>query len=235
MSYIWSNYREDSYFKLSFDGVSPYREADHSANPKDTTVRVNPYSRISHIILPQELIEQEDDDENKDFFENQLLHNYLSESKYADIANLLLHQMAKLDLLRGMTTIDGYCLMEEISINQGRYGDSLKNDFPTLKEQHKDIILYHLASYNLEKQRNMHLIPLLCDLFPRVEHHFEVSTQIFHIYIPSPKNDYHEGLFRVAETLFKPITAEISIMWEYQCFGLIEEEQTMVIDQIGII
>lgn len=172
MSYIWSNYRKDAYFKLSFDGVSPYREADHSANPKDTTVRVNPYSRISHIILPKELIDQQNGDENKDFFENQLMQNYLSESKYADVANLLLHQMAKLDLLRGMTSIDVYCLMEEISINLGRYGEIAKNNFLSLEEQHKDTILYHLATYNLGKQRNINLIPLLCDLFPRVEHHF---------------------------------------------------------------
>lgn len=235
MSYIWTNYQKENYFKVSLDGVSPYREADQSANLDDSLVRVNPYSRLSNILLPKELImAQEDPDKQRDF-ENHLLSQYVTDDFYGDVANLLIHGMARLDLLRGMTSIDLHCILEELSIVQGHYGESLRKNFNTLEERDQNIILYHLTNYDQKKQVDVQLLPVLRALFPRVEHHFEVCTQIFHFYIPIPENNYNSCLFQVVETLFKPLTAHISLMWADQCFGRVEEDVTMVIDNIGIL
>lgn len=236
MSYIWTNYDKNSFFKVDTNKISPYLEAEFSRDFSKKTVLVNIKYRVQDILIPPVWIKSQSNNETTiELTEMQLMNLYEYNPYYGDVGNIVLHYMAQLDLTRGITSLDLTCYLEELNILNGCYGTTVKDAFSSFCEKDKNIILSNLVSYNKNNQREVQFFTVLLDLFQSVTQYFEESTEITHFYINKPNTKYNNSLLQVVEHLLKPLTATIEVMWERECFGLIELDNTMIIDKIAIV
>lgn len=90
MSYIWNDYSWKNNFKVSLYGISPYLEVFDKI---ETTVYVNIFFRIYDLLMPKTVLCDEQS-------VNRQLELYTSNGRYSDIANLMMHFIARTDQLR---------------------------------------------------------------------------------------------------------------------------------------
>lgn len=222
MNYIWKNYEKAQRFSVSTD-ISSYEECQWGG---ENAVLVNLHSRLSRILLPKSYV--------KEVGEEMLWEQYLSDPRYEDIANLLLHYQANLDMRIGFSPLDYLCYLEEESILEGRYGKLFQDRFTGLTQKDRDILLPFMAVYNQKRQKEVIFTEVLETIFEGIAFRNEEDTGIFHIHIPVQKTEYFALLFQCICDLFVPITVVLSVVWAGQCVGFIGMEETMVIGHLSI-
>lgn len=206
--YIWSEYSKNTDYKVSFGKISPYmemlfKEGNHAY--------VNIDFRFSDIFFPEANIEGQEG----------LFREYVEDDNYKDFANLMLHYLAKLDLMRGLTLVNVVANIELKAIEKGKYGEVLRDNFAELNSNHQNILTRYLAEYDLNKQKESYLNQAIFNSFKGVKIYYENYTQITHFFIEEDNTDYNLNLLEIIKSLFKPIYIKIEIMWNKH-FGIIE-------------
>ena len=223
MSYIWQEYSKQNRFKVTFEKISPYLEV-WDMNDKNN-ISVNPLIRINETLFPDLDTEQMID----------LSKKYESEENYIEIVNLIIHEIAQIDRIKGIDLLYIWGAFERKTIEEGIYGIECASLFNAISNKKKqDILLRYLAKYDMSKQRENMFDSALNALFNGVKMYYERSTDHVHIYIDEPKNDDNENLYSLVSLLFKDINIKDEVTWNNH-FGIIGFDAVMIQDEIQII
>lgn len=224
MSYLWEEYDKKQRFYVSTQGSS-YMECQRGGG---TDVSVNLNSRLHTFLLPESYVMQ---DVSK---KGWLWDQYINDPRYGDVAHLLLTYKCQLERLLGLTSMELLCCLEERILLDGGYGASIQEEFSRLMEEDQDVLLHFLAKYNKGGQKDCYLLEALGGFFSDIQFHYEDATGIYHLYIHQEETEYHLNIYQICYDLFAPLTITIRVMWNGQCFAVIGEDRTMVIDEIVI-
>lgn len=225
MAFIWQEYSKENRYKVSFEKISPYMEVWDTYDKKN--IAVNTFFRISDLLFPVSENEPEELIRLADKYEN--------EDNYADIANLIMHEIAQTDRLKGLDLNYIYEELERRKIESGRYGEECAVRFKAVSDPAKQrIILRYIVKYDMKKQRESMYDSVLNALFGNVRMYYENSTEHVHIYIGEEKTADNENLYLLATLLFKDVNVKTETTWEYH-FGIIGFDEVMIQDEIQII
>lgn len=226
MGYIWSNYSQKKRYKISFDNrISPYMEV---WNDESEDVYVNIAYRLERFLFPQKIVK------NNDEIHQKILNLYKNSSDFENIGNEIFHYVAQLDMKKGFCNIDGISKLEEEAIESDKYGKFVKESFSKIEKKDKQTILYYLAKYDQKYQIEIMLDCIMSKIFDNVNIYKENNTNILHIYIYKPKNEYNENLCSLILYLFSDIQINVEIMWELEHFCLIDAQNSNKISKLAI-
>lgn len=222
MAYIWQDYNSSNRFTVSFENLSPYMEIWDMSNPDN--IAVNPFYRISEVIFPCS---------DSDSIKN-LADKYQTSANYKDIVNLVIHEIAQTDRLKGMDLIFFLSEVERSYILEGYYGDECCKMFNSIAENKRKVILRYLAKYDILYQRENMLDSVLNSLFDTVKMYYEQSTETVLVYISEEESSENKTLFSLVTYLFKDLNVKTEVTWKKH-FGIIGNDCTMLQDSIQII
>lgn len=222
MSYIWQEYSRNNRFTVSFERISPYMEV-WDMNDKNN-ISVNPFYRIYEIIFP-------DDDPEKII---ELAYKYDNIPQYKDIVNLLIHEIAQTDRLKGTDLLFVMELIEERFIQEGKYGHECRSLFNSVSAEKQELILRYLSKYDISDQRENVFDSVLSAMFDDARMYYERSTEHVHIYINEVASDENINALSLASILFKNINIQTEVTWDNH-FGIIGFDNVMKQDSIQII
>lgn len=225
MAYIWNNYSKDKEYKVATSGISPYMEV---WNPDDKIVLVNIFYRLCEILLPF----SGKDAENKI---NRLLGLYEEEGRYIDFVNIILHYIAQMDLIKGITVQDLLSFEIYGEIINGYYGQHIKECFGKVRHKDRVVITRYIAKYDTGKQKEIQFDALLKAVFGRVVLYYDKPLDILYIYIDAEKNGYNQNLYNLSEYFLKDIDVKTEVLWKGGHFGIIGIDNTMEIDKLSLI
>lgn len=224
MSYIWNDYSWENQFRVSQDRVSPYMEVWDREGP---LVFVNIFYRIYEFLMPRELFDCAED-------VNRQMELYIRDERYKDMANLIMHYLARMDGLKGLRLSD---IMERIcerEMEAGRYGEKARAEFAGLDQREREIILRYLAKYNLDVQRETVFDGVLRALFHELRLYYENSTDTVYVYIGDEKSQYHSRVFELCRYLFMDVGIKAEVMWKGEHFGVLGVDDSMIIGKTAI-
>lgn len=224
MALISTKYDKNKRFILTND--IPYSPCMEVIDTTCDDIPVNINYRLSHIFFPISYINY--DKEKQD----EMFKMYTNDKK--EWFSVITHFIANLDLLRGLKSLDLVMILEEEMIIAGRYSQEFKTNFLSLLPHDKYFILLYLSQYDISAQIKPIFENALIKIFDEIQIFYEVDTGINHIYINKDRCDYNVMLYNLIEFLFKDMTIKVEIMWKHELFGLVDLEETMIIDQLVI-
>ena len=223
MSYVWQEYSKQNRYKVTYEKISPYMEV-WDMNDKNN-ISVNPLVRINEMLFPdldpEQMIE--------------LAKKYENEENYIDIADLIIHEIAQVDRLKGIDLLFIWSEIERNNIVNEKYGIKCTALFNAISDKKKkDVLLRYLAKYDMSKQRENMFDSALNALFNGVKMYYEYSTANVHVFINEPKTDENEDLYSLVSLLFKDVNVKDEVTWDKH-FGIIGFDAVMLQDEIQII
>lgn len=225
MAYIWEDYKEENQFQVTDDNVSPYMEV---WDKKGEIVPVNVFVRLYPYLFPESFVRDEAS-------VNELLNQYGNSLRYEETANLLMHYIARLDRIKGLSLVDIVKFRIYRDIRQGAYGLWLREAFCELEQEKQWMILRYAAEYNLSGQRVTVYDAAVKQVFETVSMYYEKSSKITYLYIGKQRNEANERLLQIVDYLFKDINIKTEVMWQGEHFGIIGMDQTMRIGELALI
>lgn len=222
MAYIWQEYSKNNRFVISFEGISPYMEV-WDFNDKNN-ISVNPFCRIGEILFP-------DEDAEKII---ELSGKYENDKNFTDIVNLIIHEIAQTDRIKGIDLMFIYSHIEKKFIMDGKYGKECTALFNSIPKNKQDILLRYLAKYDMSNQRENVFDSALNALFEGVKMYFEHSTGVVHIFINEKKTEENLKVYSLVSILFKDVNVNDEVTWRNH-FGIIGFDNVMIQDEIQLI
>lgn len=223
MAYIWNEYDDKKRFIVSENSVSPYLEV---WNTKSDVVPVNIYIRLMDYLVPLGCSEE---------YEKDLILKYINNKKYADIANVLMHYVAMSDLKTGYTVMDILAKILEKDILEGKYGDDIICQYNLLTFSMKEKIKFFLAKYIFQKERECQIDAALRNQFERMNLYYEKSSGKIYVYIDEHCTSENKSYVDLCIFFFKDIFTDLEVLWAGKHFGVINVQETMLIDKIAMI
>ena len=210
MDYLWRNYSPQNRYELDFS-------MKHSSPPIEVSFRgrdcvlINPLPRFANVFLS--LLKR------KDLWENQ-------KDKMQALANCLLHFLAQLDRISGISS--SVVIGDEIeqSLIDGHFGYAIKKAYIDLTFERQRIVLDHLRRQEQSKCRKLYFREVVKAVFPSAGIYFYNPDAVFLIYLPQEKNTGDEECMELLVALFLDVTAKYQVYWEYP-FGIIGRNETM--------
>lgn len=223
MAYIWENYNYERHFEVDIENTSSYVEIWDDGGE---TIKVNVLKRFESIFFPEGIIK-----DSEDFKE--LEDKYRNVDKYKWISNILLHYLAQLDLLKGITRKEEMIQMKNKEVHK-YLNDELNSFFLRLNQENQ----YKILNLLVEKEKRENRVSLfdtaLKELFGTVQIYDDSYDEIIYIYIDAEENEYNQKKYELIKTLFKDMFVQDYVMWKNQHPGIIEIEKTMKIGLISV-
>lgn len=209
MSYIWEKYSNEKHFKIG-KRVCPCLEVFEN-DLEVAEIEVNPVVRFSEIV-----------DSGITQYDNN-----------GDIFNIILHYLAQLDRVKGLSA--SQVMLEKIhnEITQGYWGELLAKQWKLISIRDQNIIVYHLAQ-RLWNDTQTYFMETIGKLFLKTSLCYEKTRELYYLYIMAEKNEYNMKLVGIVKYLFWNMNQSILIVWNYH-YGIIGCEDTMRIDSIQIV
>lgn len=208
MDYVWRDYRSDLCYRIDSDGTesSPPLEISRRTG---MTVVVNPRPRFS--VLFRALW--------------QVLRGANAKDAQA-LTNVLLHFLAQLDRLTGLST--GLVRKDELhrSLTEGYFGAQVQRTYGNLEPMRQQMIVSFLRKQEEEDGRRLYFREAVKAIFPRSFLYFYHPDQIFLIYLPQAENAADEDCMQLLRMLFLDVTAQMQLYWKYP-FGIIGRNAMM--------
>ncbi len=267
MPYIWSDYSKDRYFEMD-SSASAYMEVGYGdIIGENREIRVNVFRRFAETFFSEDLItalsEMEEMEETEGTEENdenaldrqmelralrtagKLERLYKTDGAYRDIVNIILHAMARLDRIRGVSAEEIKMGLVYKELREGLYGSFVRDNIDRLRDRDLTGVLRMLVKHEESDGRERLFSECLETVFGRFIAYHEKSTGKNLIYIERPVNEYcevlkkgertyNETLFCIVLYLFADIGAEVEVFWENEHFGLIGRDFSMKMDQLCI-
>ena len=158
MAYIWENYNYERRFEVDIENTSSYVEIWDDGGE---SIKVNVLKRFENIFFPEGIIK-----DSEDFKE--LEYKYRNIDKYKWISNILLHYLAQLDLLKGITRKEEMIQMKNKEVHK-YLNDELNSFFLRLNQENQ----YKILNLLVEKEKRENRVSLfdtaLKELFGTVQ------------------------------------------------------------------
>lgn len=223
MAYIWENYNYERRFEVDIENTSSYVEIWDDGGE---SIKVNVLKRFENIFFPEGIIK-----DSEDFKE--LEYKYRNIDKYKWISNILLHYLAQLDLLKGITRKEEMIQMKNKEVHK-YLNDELNSFFLRLNQENQYKILNLLVEKEKRKNRVSLFDTALKELFGTVQIYDDSYDEIIYIYVDAEENEYNQKMYELIKTLFKDMFVQDYVMWKNQHPGIIEIEKTMKIGLISV-
>lgn len=202
---------------------SPYYEVsldmlNENISEQRQRVEVNPlyrYPQVFEQYLHMEVIEKEEEEERNAVF-NQIFHYFYEIEKY--------RQYKKEDI---------YVELLTGNLEEGCFGRQVKEAFEQLdKEEKTRVIKVLLRVYQLgisfETLREAAKV-----LFPKCYAYLDKKYKTVLLYTGMGMNGISLAKVELLNQLFMPIGLELEVFWKYH-FGIVDVEETMVLDQMEL-
>lgn len=203
MSYIWSNYKENTKYILALKEniFSPFLETGPETNEY---VHVNALIRF------------------RDIFYNNGQEIELQE----EVVDVLFHLLATLDRCCGIHEEQVEELLLQKQILNGAYGQNNKQDFYILSDEDKWRFLHYLRLQNAESCRKLYFKEVLNSILPGNICYFDSDTQVLLVYVPFKKAPKTEAIVRLIDNFFLDVTTRTKYYFQIP-FGIIGYDDTL--------
>lgn len=228
MNYIWDLVikaknggiqQKDLYF-MPAAVYSPYMELsyeDLNTQWVDSTIEINPYYRFHSIFY-------------------QLLDVNVSENEELrkTLFDIVVHLLADIDVMHGMSKREYYIRFLIKDIEMGVFGEEVKLHFTYFQQLEKEIVANHVLRIYETGEKIFLLKETISQLFPRstVYANCNERDEIL-IYIGQKETEEARAKIELILALFLPVLFHVELYWQYH-FGIIEIEETMMIDRIAL-
>lgn len=182
---------------------------------EDSLVEINPYYRYHQIV--------------KELFRNE---EYMELKE--TLLNLIVHINFKTDCLSGMNKREFYRIFFEEACAEERFGEIVAMNWRSLNVQEKYLISNALVEmYQFGNQ--LAIYKCLIKKFYKGSYVYvhQYEDEEILVYTGVTKNNERIKLLSVLQNLFVPIQYNIQIYWKNH-FGIIDIEETMVLDQLEL-
>lgn len=159
----------------------------------------------------------------------------VTEKQQKWIFDIYMHYLTELEYRSGVTYQEYLLRSYWSDIEEGCYGDELKDAFSGLTEDEKYIIANSLYQQsNTGESVERFTDTLVAVLHNGIVYKNELNEKELYFYINNKKNEVDISKISLVQQLFQPIDYELRIFWE-QHFAVLGEEQTMQIGEIELI
>ena len=152
-----------------------------------------------------------------------------------ELFNIICHFLAQIELKKGMTKLDYYLDFIERDIAKGCFGLNFSKEFYTLFTREEREKLIYIIYYNYLNENNLENFCLAVQkiFINSIIYDFKENTNEIIIFISNKKNEMNLKKIEILEELFLPLGIKINLFWENH-FGIIDNDDTMIIDNISI-
>jgi hypothetical protein len=178
-----------------------------------TCVDVNPFDRFGKIF-------------------NHILHPDRNDPNDLIICDILLHILAYVDRICGMTKRDFQALLIIDEIEQGFYGCSIKNTFDLFNHTEKRAIAEALMMLYETQSCFRSIDALLGKIMPYFSCWFRDNEEVL-FYTPFPHNEVESRKLQLIIDLLLPINLPYVVHWQYT-YGVVEQESSMLLEKFVV-
>ncbi len=212
------------YFKSS-GRVSPYMEINleelnylELEKNKINEFSINPYYRYFDIFMSLLDIGKENYKELKE-----------------ELFNVYCHFLAQLEIRKGMTKVDYYLKFVDEEIKNGAFTYEFSEKFYNLFDKDEQEKIFYLIYYNYLNENNLeNFCKGVQQIFVNsIIYDFKENNKEIIIFISNKNNEKNLGKIEILKELFLPLGINVILFWEKH-FGLLENDDTMIIDNISI-
>lgn len=217
MDYLWRNYSPKTRYELdpSLKHSTPSVEVSFR---KDALAIINPLPRFADIF--HNWLKQ------RDLWANQ-------NEKMQELSNFLLHFLAQIDLVSGISSTLIFEDELERALLNGNYGENIGKLFCNLTRERQLTVIDFLRRQENSKGRKLYFREALKEIFPCAKIYFYNPDKIFLICLPQEENITDSNCVSLLVNLFLDVTDKWQIYWRHP-FGIIEQEHTMRINGMRI-
>ena len=211
MDYLWTDYQRDAFY---FSDTAPAFPFEERGGEVDKGVRINFLVRFSKIFLP--------------------LFKSLAPENRREVENIFYHFLAQLDRTCGKQK---FSFVEELigeEIAKNFYGDRAGDIFRQLDLNDQKKITQFLRLQEECGGLNLFFREAIMEFFPGAKIYFYEDEEKFLLWLPQQENLKRKRILELLTILFLEISCKPpEIFWENH-FGIIDEPETMRLDQITI-
>lgn len=200
--------RYSAYMEMSFDSINEIIE-------EDMEVEINPYYRFYSIFKNMFSVEQEEDEQIK-----------------AELFDLCVHLLAKIDVNTGMNQQEFFRLFVEQDIERGVFGKRAAVCWQSFEAREKEFISNHIVFLYKLGQPIYILKNVIGYIFPNSYLYINnIEKKEILVYAGVKKKEVYENKLRFLRTVFLPLGYDMRIYWDKH-LGIIGMAETMQIGQI---
>ena len=228
MNYIWDLvikagqsgiHKKNIEFSVA-ESYSPYMELSCEVlniRKIEHEVEVNPYYRYYEIFKDMFNINNTEDKEFRD-----------------RLFDITAHFLADIDVMQGMNKSEYYLRFVRRDINNGLFGELVKEDFDLFNEEEKNILAENIIRLYLTGDALYLLKDSLRKIFRNstIYANYETLDELL-FFINCNKKDLYEKKLELINEIFLPVKFRTRVYWKDH-FGVIEAEDTMMIDSIAL-
>lgn len=203
------------YYEHSFKNINQ----SHVDNP---TVEINPLYRFSTLF--EYLLHP--DVQNLIFAEQKNLIRY-----YFD---LVMHILVEIDLCHGMTRREFYVRKIRREMLDGVFGETVQIGMNQMKKDKQLAVAESLLCVMGSGSSVYHFCQIMKQIFPGcIVYQSRAHPQRLFVYIGRERDDSLQKQWRMIRETFLPIDIEVREFWSKH-FGIIDVDETMIVDAIAI-
>lgn len=150
----------------------------------------------------------------------------LSIREFRELCSCLLHYLARLDRLSGMSVALLREEQLERELRQGCFGTCARELFDQLAPERRKLVVRYLRQQEEAKGRHLYFREAVKAIFPQAGLFFYDTDAIFLLYLPQRENQADGDCLKLLRVLFFEATARLQVYWEYP-FGIIGRKPTM--------
>ena len=219
MDYLWTDYKRDAFYFSDMMPAFPFEERTISITRKRggevvKVTGINFLVRFSKIFLP-------------------LFKNLTPENR-CEVENIFYHFLAQLDRTCGKHK---FSFVEELigeEIAKNFYGDRAGDIFRQLDLNEQKKITRLLRLQEECEGRNLFFREAIQELFPSAKIYFYEDKEKFLLWLPQQENLKWKRILELLTILFLEISCKPPEIFWGNHFGIIDELETMRLDQITI-
>lgn len=227
MNYVWEavlqakkeNKNQDELCFVEADNPSPYMElsvTDLNANALDGEwIEVNPLYRLGGVF--------------GELFDRNISGMRQAREIFFDVC---IHYIAQMDLREGLSREDYYYEMIRNDIDNGAYGEDIRNNFRLFGKEEQEIIL-RFYLYLLKTGNYMEIFKqIVVRLYPNayVYENNETNNELF-VYLGVRENEEEKKRAVLLQNMFLPLKETSYFFFEHH-FGIMGVDETMMMDEI---
>lgn len=222
MEEFWNSARgkmEDSRF-IQAISYSPYTEFSSSwkeVKGRIQELTINGFYRYDKVMQP--------------LFTNETVSKEVKDRLF----DIYMHYLVELEYRNGVTDREKEIHAYMTELQDGFYGEEVRATYFTLTSKEQYTIAYLLMKQSNTRESIQKYSTGIVELLENgIVYKNRYNEKQLLIYVNNKKNEHDLNKIQMVDELFKPLEYETQVFWDNH-FGVINEKQTMMIDEIELL